>query len=63
MWLLGHRNNRKLVGAGSALSIIEPMSATIFSVILFDEKLGVFSVIGIVLILGAVYLIGKHEDK
>ena len=50
-------------GSASALSIIEPMSATIFSVILFDEKLSVFSVIGIVLILGAVYLMGKYEDK
>lgn len=50
-------------GTASALSIIEPMAATIFSVVLFDEKLGVATAIGIVLILGAVFLLGKTENK
>lgn len=50
-------------GTASALSIIEPMAATVFSVVLFDEKLSVATVIGIVLILGAVFLLGKAENK
>ena len=50
-------------GTASALSIIEPMAATIFSVVLFDERLSVATVIGIVLILGAVFLLGKAENK
>ena len=50
-------------GTASALSIIEPMAATVFSVVLFDEKLSVATIIGIVLILGAVFLLGKAENK
>ena len=50
-------------GTASALSIIEPMAATVFSVVLFDENLSVATVIGIVLILGAVFLLGKAENK
>ena len=50
-------------GSASALGIIEPMSATIFSVIIFHEKLSIFSAVGIILILGAVYMIGKSENK
>ena len=50
-------------GTASALSIIEPMAATVFSVVLFNEKPDVATVIGIVLILGAVFLLGKAENK
>ena len=50
------------VGTASALGIIEPMSATIFSVVLFGEPLSVFSVVGIVLILGAVLLLSRSEE-
>ncbi len=48
-------------GVASALAILEPMSATIFSVVLFHEKLSVFAVIGIVMILGAVLALSKEE--
>lgn len=50
-------------GTASSLAIIEPLSATIFSVVLFGEKLSAPSVIGIALILVAVYLLGKGEGK
>lgn len=49
-------------GTASALGIIEPMAATVFSIILLDEKLSVYSIIGIVLILTAVFILGKAED-
>ncbi|MBQ9805162.1 MAG: EamA family transporter [Clostridia bacterium] len=50
-------------GTASALSIVEPMSATVFSFVLFDEHLGYGSVIGIVLILVSVFLLGHSEGK
>ena len=48
-------------GTASALAIIEPMSATLFSVVFFQEKLGAASAIGIVLILTAVFILNKSE--
>lgn len=48
-------------GTASSLGIIEPMSATVFSILLFNEKLSVFSAVGMILILGAVYLLSKNE--
>lgn len=50
-------------GTASALSIVEPMAATLFSVFLFDEKLTLYSCIGIVLILAAVLLLGRTHEK
>ena len=50
-------------GTASALAVVEPMAATLFSVILFKEPLDLFSVIGIVLILGAIFMIGKAEKE
>ena len=50
-------------GTASALGIIEPMAATVYSVVLFREELDIFSGIGIVLILVSVFLLGKAEDK
>lgn len=50
-------------GTASALSIVEPMAATVFSFVLLDEQLGFTSVIGIVLILAAVFLLGYAEGK
>ena len=38
-------------GTASSLGILEPMAATIFSVIIFKEELSIYSIIGIVLIL------------
>ena len=51
-------------GTASALSIVEPMAATIFSVVLLKtEVLDWSSAVGIVLILGAVFMLGKAEGK
>ena len=51
------------VGTASALGIVEPMSATLFGVFLFDEALSVFGIIGIVLILFAVGLLGYTDGR
>ena len=49
------------VGTAAAMGIIEPVSATLFSVIIFKEQLGILSSIGIVLVLLAVFLISKSD--
>lgn len=49
------------VGTASSLSIVEPMSATVFSVTILGEDLVTSSLIGIVLIIGSVFLLGKSE--
>lgn len=48
-------------GTASSLGILEPMAATILSVLILGEKLSVYSVIGIVLILGSVFLLGREK--
>lgn len=48
-------------GTASALGIIEPMSATLFSIILFREPMDIYSVCGIILILGSVFLLSKYK--
>ena len=48
-------------GTASALGIVEPMAATIYSVVLFHEPMTVASVCGIVLILGSVLLLSRIE--
>lgn len=50
-------------GTCSALSIVDPMSATIFSILFFHEPLTPFSILGIVLILFVVFQIGIREEK
>ncbi len=49
------------VGTAAALSIVEPMAATVFSIACFGERLTLFSAFGILLILGAVFLLGQRE--
>jgi drug/metabolite transporter (DMT)-like permease len=49
-------------GTVSALSIVEPLSATVFGIVLFDEPLDWFSGIGIVLIFAAVLLLARGES-
>lgn len=58
-----YTNALKILPAGtaSAMSIVEPMAATVFSVVLFDEKLTAPSAVGIVLILGAVFMLSRNE--
>jgi len=48
-------------GTASALSIIEPMSATVYSVMFLDEALTVYSVIGIVLVIASVLMLSREE--
>lgn len=48
-------------GTATSLGILEPMSATIFSVLLLGEVLSVYSVVGIVLILGSVFLLSRQD--
>ena len=49
-------------GTASSLSIIEPLAATLFSITILGEKLNVFSVIGIVLIMSAVFMLSKNKE-
>ena len=49
-------------GVASSLGIIEPMSATLFSVILFKEELDAVKIIGIAVILVAVMLLGREKE-
>ena len=49
-------------GTASSLGIIEPMAATILSVVILGERLSLYSVMGIVLILGSVFLLSKEEN-
>lgn len=50
-------------GICSALSIVDPMSAMLFGLLFFREPLNLFSVLGIILILFAVFQIGLQESK
>lgn len=50
-------------GTASALGILEPMSATLFSVILLHEELTVLPLIGILLIMASVILLGFQTGK
>lgn len=50
------------VGTAAALGIVEPMVATIFGVAFFGDNLTVYSVLGIILILGAVFLLSKSNE-
>lgn len=50
------------VGTATSLGILEPMAATIFSVLIFKEELSLYSVIGIVLILGSVFILSKEKQ-
>lgn len=50
------------VGTASSLGILEPMSATILSVLVLGEKISLYSAIGIVLILGSVFLLSREKQ-
>ena len=50
------------VGTAAALGIVEPMVATIFGVAFFGDDLTVYSVVGIILILGAVFLLSRSNE-
>ena len=46
----------------SSLGIIEPLAATVYSVILFKEQLGIYQILGIVLVIGAVIVLERTEE-
>lgn len=48
-------------GTASTMAVIEPVAATLFSVVIFGEKLDLTSIIGIMMILSAVILLSKSE--
>ena len=48
-------------GTASALSIVEPMSATVYSILFLSERLTVCSVIGIILVVGSVLMLSREE--
>ena len=50
-------------GTASALGIVEPMAATVYSFAFLGESLDVFSIVGIVLILFAVLFLGYSEKN
>ncbi len=50
-------------GTASALGIVEPMAATVYSILFLGEDLNILPAIGILLILCAVFLLGKAEDS
>ena len=50
-------------GTASALGIVEPMAATLFSLLLPNQDFTVLSVIGILLILGCVLLLSRPEKE
>lgn len=50
-------------GTASALSVVEPMAATLFSVLIFGEKLGLYSCLGILLILLAVIFLSRTDES
>ena len=55
----------KTIPAGTAttLGILEPMAATVFSVIILGERLSASSTAGIILILFAVFLLSKSKEE
>lgn len=49
-------------GTASSLGILEPMAATILSVLILEEKLSLYSAIGIILILGSVFFLSREKE-
>lgn len=49
-------------GTASSLAILEPMSATLFSVILLGEVLSISAIAGIILILSSVFALSKFSQ-
>lgn len=49
-------------GTATALGIVEPMSATVLSVVIFGERLEFFPLIGIILILASTIVLSKSDN-
>ncbi len=50
-------------GTASALGVLEPIATTLFSIIFFAEPLSLSTFSGMVLVLGAAFILGKSELK
>ncbi len=50
-------------GTAASFGVIEPMAATVYSVLFLHEEMTIFSVIGVVLVLVAVVLLGRAENS
>lgn len=50
-------------GVASSMACIEPMTATIISVLFLGEELSGFAILGIVFILGSVILLSREEEN
>ena len=48
-------------GTASALSIVEPMSATVYSIAFLSEPMTVYSAVGIVLVVGSVLMLSRED--
>ncbi len=51
------------VGTASALGIVEPMAATVYSVVFFQEKLTAAGVVGIVMVLSACLIFASIKEE
>lgn len=49
-------------GTASSLGILEPMAATIFSILILGEKLSLYSAAGMLLILSSVFLLSREKQ-
>ncbi|MBR3848297.1 MAG: EamA family transporter [Oscillospiraceae bacterium] len=50
-------------GTAASLGIIEPMAATLYSVLFLGERLDIFAICGIVLILGSVLVLSREKPE
>ena len=50
-------------GTASSLAIVEPLAATLLSVAFLGEKLTIYSFAGIILIVSAIFALGKSKEK
>lgn len=55
-------SKRLPAGVASAMGTTEPMSATLISVLFYNDKIGLQGFVGIILIIGAVLLLSKSEE-
>lgn len=55
-------SKRLPAGVASAMGTTEPMSATLISVVFYNDKIGLQGFVGIILIIGAVLLLSRSEE-
>ncbi len=50
-------------GTASCLAVLEPLAASVYSVVLLKEKLEIFQIMGMLLIVSAVIILSKVENR